>query len=56
MQFCYNIGSIDELVKKGKREKSEILDKMLLYVYAGGKKLEGLAKRRKAEVNLYMNI
>ena len=30
--FAYNIGSINELVNNGNRDKSEIPDKMLLYV------------------------
>ena len=51
--FAYNIGSINGLVNNGKRAKSEIPDKMLLYVYAGGKKLEGLERRRNAEANLF---
>ena len=53
--FAYNIGSINGLVNNGNRAKSEIPDKMLLYVNAGGQKLDGLVRRRKAEVDLYKN-
>ena len=51
--FAYNIGSINGLVNDGKRAKSEIPDKMLLYVNAKGQRLEGLVNRRNAEVNFY---
>ena len=51
--FAYNLGSINGLVNNGNRAKSEIPDRMLLYVNAGGKKLAGLVRRREAEVNLY---
>ena len=51
--FAYNIGSINQLVDNGKRAKSVIPEKMLLYVKANGQKLSGLVRRREAEVNLY---
>ena len=51
--FAYNLGSIDQLVDNGNRPKSIIPEKMLLYVKAGGQTLEGLVKRRQAEVNFY---
>ena len=51
--FAYNIGSIDELVSYGNLPKSAIPSVMLKYVYAGGSKLDGLVRRRKAEVKLF---
>ena len=57
LSFGYNLGSgaIDQVTNKGKRSKQEIADKMLLYYNAGGKKLEGLVKRRKEEHDLFVN-
>lgn len=54
VSFAFNIGSITQLTKNGKRSKGEIADKMLLYVKAGGKTLHGLVKRRKAERDLFV--
>ena len=55
VSFAYNIGSIDQLTAKGTRTKSEIAEKMLLYRKAGGKVLEGLVRRRKAERALFLS-
>lgn len=57
LSFGYNLGSgaIDQVTNKGKRSKREIAEKMLLYYNAGGKKLDGLVKRRKAEHDLFVN-
>jgi lysozyme len=56
LSFGYNLGSgaIDQVTNKGKRSKNEIAEKMLLYYNAGGKKLDGLVKRRKAEHDLFI--
>jgi GH24 family phage-related lysozyme (muramidase) len=54
VSFVFNIGSLSGLTKFGTRSKEEIASKMLLYVNAGGKKLEGLVKRRKAEHDLFV--
>ena len=54
VSFAFNIGSLSALTKFGKRSKEEIASKILLYVNAGGKKLEGLVKRRKAEHDLFV--
>lgn len=54
VSFAYNIGSIDQLVANGTRSKQEIADKMLKYVYAGGKVLPGLERRRQAEHDLFL--
>ena len=51
--FCYNIGSIDQLTADGTRDKATIARKILEYNKAGGKVLEGLVRRRKAEHDLF---
>lgn len=53
VSFAYNIGNIDGLTKNGKRNKGQIADAILLYNKAGGKVLNGLTKRRKAEHDLF---
>ena len=55
VSFAFNIGSIHQLTKNGKRNKGQIADKMLLYTKAGGKQLSGLVKRRRAEHNLFVS-
>ena len=52
--FAFNIGSLTALTKFGTRSKEEIASKMLLYVNAGGKKMQGLVNRRKAEHDLFL--
>ena len=54
ISFAYNIGSIDQLTDNGKRSKQTIAQKMLLYVKAGGRTLQGLVRRRKAERALFV--
>lgn len=54
VSFAYNIGSIQQLTSNGTRAKSVIADKMLLYVKAGGVRLDGLARRRRAERELFL--
>lgn len=54
VSFTFNIGSITDLTKFGTRTKEEIANKMLLYVNAGGKKMQGLVNRRKAEHDLFL--
>lgn len=51
--FAYNLGSIDGLVSKGKLAKSSIPSAMKQYVHAGGKRLNGLVRRRNAEAELF---
>lgn len=53
VSFAYNIGSIDQLTSNGRRSIKTISDKILEYNKAGGKKLEGLVRRRKAEKELF---
>lgn len=54
VSFAFNLGSIMQLTSNGTRAKQVIADKMLLYVKSGGVKLEGLARRRKAERELFL--
>lgn len=53
VSFAFNIGNIDQLTANGTRTLDEILEKIPLYVYAGGVKSTGLEKRRKAEYELF---
>jgi len=53
VSFAYNIGSIDQLTANGTRDKATIARKILEYNKAGGRVLEGLARRRKAEHDLF---
>lgn len=52
--FAYNIGSIDQLTAKGTRTRTQIANHMLLYCNSGGKRLEGLYKRRVKEQALFL--
>ena len=53
--FCFNIGSLTGLTKFSTRTKDQIAEKMLLYVNAGGHKMQGLVKRRKEEHDLFVS-
>lgn len=53
ISFAYNVGSIDKLTDNGKRTKSEIYSKIIAYNKSGGKVLEDLTRRRKAEAELF---
>lgn len=52
--FCYNCGKGNLKKLVGGRDKAAVADKMLLYVYAGGKINEGLALRRQREHELFL--
>lgn len=52
--FNLGVGSIDQVTANGSRSKNEIASKMLLYYNAGGKRLEGLARRRQIEHDLFI--
>lgn len=54
--FAYNIGpgGIRQVTGSGSRDKETIAQKMLLYYNAGGKKMEGLVRRRQAEHDLFV--
>lgn len=54
VSFAYNIGSIDALTANGTRSRATIAAKMLQYNKAGGKVLNGLTRRRKAERELFL--
>ena len=53
VSFCYNIGSIDQLTKKGTRDKQTVGLKILEYNKSGGKVIAGLKRRRLAEYNMF---
>ena len=55
ISFAYNLGSIRGGFRKALKRgnKALAMRKMMLYVNAGGKRLRGLVKRRKAEVRLF---
>jgi len=55
VSFAYNICSIDQLTNNGKRSRTEIAEKMLLYVKSGGVTLQGLVRRRKEEQALFLS-
>lgn len=54
--FAYNlgVGSIGSVTQNGTRNKETIAEYMLKYVYADGKKNNGLVKRRQAEHDLFV--
>ena len=54
VSFAFNIGTLRGLTNGGKRTKYQIAQKIEAYVNAGGKKLNGLVKRRKAEHDLFI--
>ena len=55
VSFAYNTGSINNLVKNGKRSRAEIAEKILEYNKgADGEELAGLKKRRQAEQELFL--
>ena len=54
VSFAYNVGNIDQLTSNGTRSRDKIAECMLLYNKSGGKVLNGLTKRRKAERDLFL--
>ena len=54
VSFAYNVGNIDQLTANGTRSRDKIAECMLLYNKSGGKVLNGLTKRRKAERELFL--
>ena len=52
--FAFNVGSITQLTAKNTRTKTQIANKMLLYVKGSGKTLPGLVKRRIKEHDLFV--
>lgn len=55
VSFCFNVGNIDTLTRKGTRTIKEIVDSILLYNKGGGTVLDGLVKRRKEEQALFLS-
>lgn len=61
VDFIFNLGvgnfkssTLYKYIKQKKTDK-EICDQLMRWVYAGGKKLSGLVKRREAECDLWMS-
>ena len=54
VSFAYNVGNIDQLTANGTRSRDKISECMLRYNKSGGKVLNGLTKRRKAERDLFL--
>lgn len=55
VDFAYNCGTgnLAKLLKNGTATRDEIRKKIILYDKAGGKKLAGLTRRRKSELDLF---
>lgn len=53
VSFAFNLGSINQLTANGTRSIAEISAKIPEYCHAGGKKLNGLVRRRAAEKKLF---
>ncbi len=53
VSFAFNIGNIDQLTANGTRTLSDVGEKMLLYIYAGGVVSQGLKNRRESENRLF---
>lgn len=53
VSFAYNVGSIDQLTGYGTRAIALIESRILLYNKAGGKTLNGLSRRRRAELKMF---
>lgn len=56
VSFAYNVGSIDQLTKKGERTKDQIAGAMLNYTKSGGVMLKGLVNRRKTERDYFLYV
>lgn len=54
VSFCYNVGNIRQLTDNGRRSKSEIASKMVVYNKSGGKVVRGLTNRRKKEQSVFL--
>ena len=58
VSWVYNLGptNLNKLTDNGTRGIEEISDTMLEYIYADGKKQDGLVKRRQAEYDLFNDL
>lgn len=57
VSFTYNLGEgcLNQVTDNKRRSKPQIAEKMLLYYNSGGKRIEGLVRRRKAEHDLFLS-
>lgn len=57
VSFTYNLGEgcLNQVTDNKRRTKAQIAEKMLLYYNSGGKRIEGLVRRRKAEHDLFLS-
>lgn len=55
VSFAFNVGNIKGLTNNGKRTKFQISSKFKAYVYAGGKRMRGLERRRADEAALFVS-
>ena len=55
VSFAYNIGNIDSLTLHGTRTKGQIQQHIGDFCYCKGRRIEGLAKRRCLEAQLFAN-
>jgi len=53
--FDFNVGKSNLITLVKDRDEKQVAEKILLYVYASGKRLEGLAIRRQAERALFLS-
>lgn len=53
VSFTYNVGNINQLTKNGTRSLTQISAMIPSYVKSGGKTIQGLVNRRKAEKELF---
>lgn len=53
VSFAYNVGGIGKLTKYGACTKLEIPERMNLFIYSKGIRLNGLVRRRASEIKLY---
>lgn len=54
VSFAYNVGSIAQLTASGTRTRSQIASAIPKYVRSGNKVLQGLIRRRQAELSLFL--
>jgi len=55
VSFDFNVGKGNLITLVKNRDEKQVAEKILLYVYASGKRLEGLSIRRKAERELFLS-
>lgn len=55
VSFAFNVGSIRQLTADGTRTRLQIAEKIPAYCKSGGKRIDGLVKRRKEETDIFVN-